>query len=79
MGGRMHRVFREEKPSAYAVTFFNQMAYETGAMGIYIGTSKEFARDVIRTAREEIEKIRREGISDKEVRDGKNYLIGTII
>jgi len=76
MGGRMHRVFREEKPSAYAVTFFNQMAYETGAMGIYIGTSKEFARDVIRTAREEIEKIRREGISDKEVRDGKNYLIG---
>jgi len=76
MGGRIHRVLREENPYAYAVTFFNQMAYETGAMGIYIGTSEEFAKDVIRIAREEIERIRREGISDKEVRDGKNYLIG---
>ncbi len=76
MGGRMHRVFREENPSAYAVTFFNQMAYETGAMGIYIGTSKTFARDVIRISREEIEKIRLDGISEKEVEDGKNYLIG---
>jgi len=76
MGGRIHRVLREENPYAYAVTFFNQMAYETGAMGIYIGTSEKFAKDVIRIAREEIEKIRREGISEKEVQDGKNYLIG---
>ena len=38
MGGRIHKILREEKPYAYALTFFNQMAYETGAMGIYIGT-----------------------------------------
>lgn len=76
MGGRMHRALREENPYAYAVTFFNQMAYETGAMGIYIGTSEAFARDVIRIAREEIERISREGISEKELQDGKHYLIG---
>lgn len=76
MGGRIHRVLREENPYAYAVTFFNQMAYETGAMGIYIGTSEAFVEDVIRITREEIERIREKGFSEKEVQDGKNYLIG---
>jgi len=76
MGGRIHKVLREENPYAYAVTFFNQMAYETGAMGIYIGTSEAFAQDVNRIARGEIEKIREKGFSEKEVQDGKNYLIG---
>ena len=76
MGGRIHRVLREENPYAYALTFFNQMAYETGAMGIYIGTSTNFVDDVKRIAREEIEKIRNEGFSEKEVEDGKRYLVG---
>jgi len=76
MGGRIHRVLREENPYAYAVTFFNQMAYETGATGIYIGTSEAFVKDVIRIAREEIEKIREKGFSEKEIEDGKAYLIG---
>ncbi len=76
MGGRIHKVLREENPSAYAVTFFNQMAYETGAMGIYIGTSEAFVKDVTRIAREEIEKIREKGFSEKEIEDGKSYLIG---
>lgn len=76
MGGRIHQVLREENPYAYALTFFNQMAYETGAMGIYIGTSEKFVKDVIRIAGEEIERIREKGFTDKEVEDGKRYLIG---
>ncbi|MHB8108454.1 MAG: M16 family metallopeptidase [Syntrophorhabdaceae bacterium] len=76
MGGRIHRVLREENPYAYAVTFFNQMAYETGAMGIYIGTSQAFVKDVERIARQEIEKIITKGFTEQEVEDGKNYIIG---
>jgi len=76
MGGRIHKVLREENPYAYALTFFNQMAYETGVMGIYIGTSEGFVKDVIRIAREEIERIREKGFTKKEVEDGKRYLIG---
>ncbi len=76
MGGRMHRVLREENPYAYAVTFFNQMAYETGAMGIYIGTSPAFVKDVERIARREIKNIIDKGFSEQEIEDGKNYIIG---
>ena len=76
MGGRIHKALREENPYAYAVTFFNQMAYETGAMGIYIGTSPAFVKDVERIARREIQKILDEGFSEQEIEDGKNYIIG---
>jgi zinc protease len=76
MGGRIHRALREENPYAYAVTFFNQMAYETGAMGIYIGTSPAFVKDVERIARREIQNIRDKGFTEQEIEDGKNYIIG---
>ena len=76
MGGRIHKVLREENPYAYALTFFNQMAYDVGGMGIYIGTDKRLVKDVDRIAKAEIEKIVREGFTDQEVEDGKNYLIG---
>jgi zinc protease len=76
MGGRIHRVLREENPYAYALTFFNQMAYEISGMGIYIGTDIKYVKDVERIVNEEITKIIEKGFTDKEVDDGKNYLIG---
>jgi zinc protease len=76
MGGRIHRKLREENPYAYAVTFFNQEAYETGALGIYIGTDRTHVKDVERIAREEIDKIRKEGFSEEEVASAKRHMIG---
>ena len=77
MGGRIHRVLREENPYAYALTFFNQMVYETGGMGIYIGTDKKLVKEVERISRAEIEKIVKDGFTDSEVENAKNHLIGT--
>jgi zinc protease len=76
MGGRIHKVLREENPYAYAVTFFSQQAYEVSAMGIYIGTDVKYIQDVKRIAKNEIENIAQKGLTDKEIEDGKNYLIG---
>jgi len=76
MGGRVHRKLREENPYAYAVTFFNQEAYEVGAMGIYIGTDGSHAADVERIVMEEIENIREAGFTEKEIADAKRYMIG---
>ena len=76
MGGRVHRKLREENPYAYAVTFFNQEAYEVGAMGIYIGTDGSHAADVERIVGEEIDDIRKAGFNEKEVADAKRYMIG---
>jgi zinc protease len=77
MGGRIHKILREEKPYAYALTFFNQMAYEVGGMGIYIGTDKKLTEEVRKIVSAEIEKIIAEGFTEKEVEDAKRYLIGT--
>jgi zinc protease len=76
MGGRIHRILREENPYAYAVTFFNQMAYEAGGIGVYIGTDRKLTTKVGETLRAEIEKILREGFTEKEVENGKTYLLG---
>lgn len=77
MGGRIHKVLREENPYAYALTFFNQMAYDVGGMGIYIGTDRKLVKEVDRISKSEIEKIVKEGFSEQEVENAKSYLIGT--
>lgn len=76
MGGRIHRKLREENPFAYAVTFFNQAAFETGAIGIYIGTDRVHVEDVDRIVKEEIEAICERGFSPEEVSSAKRYMIG---
>ncbi len=76
MGGRIHKVLREDNPYAYAVTFFSQQAYEASAMGIYIGTDVKYVPEVKRIAKDEIENIVKNGLTDKEIEDGKNYLVG---
>ena len=77
MGGRIHKELREKRPYAYAVTFFNQMVYETGALGIYIGTDLKHAPDVKAVVANEIEEIRRHGFSEEEIAIGRRYLIGS--
>jgi zinc protease len=76
MGGRIHKILREDKPYAYALTFFNQMAFETGGIGIYIGTDKKLTKEVEGIVRTELERIIKEGFTEKEVADAKSRLIG---
>lgn len=76
MGGRIFKRLRDENPFAYAATFFDQMAYEVSALGIYVGTDKTHVQEIDRLVRREIETIRNDGFTEKEVRDAKQYLIG---
>lgn len=76
MGGRIHKVLREENPYAYALTFFNQMAFDFGGIGIYIGTNRKLVQEVSRIAKSEIQKIVKDGFSEEEVNNAKSYLVG---
>jgi zinc protease len=76
MGGRIHRLLREENPLAYALTFFNHMAYEAGGMGVYIGTDRKSIEAAEKIVEAEIGRIQREGFTEKEVEDAKGYLVG---
>lgn len=76
MGGRIHKVLREENPYAYALTFFNQMAFDFGGIGIYIGTDRKLVQEVSRIAKSEIQKMVKDGFSEEEVNNAKSYLVG---
>ncbi len=76
MGGRIHRILREENPYAYALTFFNRQDYETGSMGIYIGTDVRYLEDVKRIAIDELKRVAKEGFTSEEIKNAKNRLIG---
>jgi zinc protease len=76
MGGRIFKRLRDENPFAYAATFFEQMAYEVSALGIYVGTDKTHVPEIDSLVRKEIETIRKDGFTGKEVADAKQYLIG---
>jgi zinc protease len=76
MGGRIHRRLREERPYAYALTFFNQMAYETAALGIYIGTDLKYVDEIRKVVNAEIEQIHKDGFTGEEIANAKRYLVG---
>jgi len=76
MGGRIHRILREENPYAYSLTFFNRQDYETGSMGIYIGTDVRYLEDVKRIAIDELKRVAKEGFTSEEIKNAKNRLIG---
>lgn len=76
MGGRIHRILREENPYAYSLTFFNRQDYETGSMGIYIGTDVKYLEDVKRIAMDELKRVAKEGFTSEEIKNAKNRLIG---
>ncbi|NMC95386.1 MAG: insulinase family protein, partial [Syntrophorhabdus sp.] len=61
---------------AYALTFFNQMAFDFGGIGIYIGTDRKLVQEVSRIAKSEIQKIVKDGFSEEEVNNAKSYLVG---
>lgn len=76
MGGRIHRVLREENPYAYSATFFNQMTYDAAAVGVYVGTDNKFTGKVEKLVIDELQKIVTNGFSVDEVERAKNYLTG---
>ena len=77
MGGRIYKRLREERPYAYSLTFFNQMAYETGAIGLYMGTEQKYVADARKVFKKEIEAMRETGLTADEVEKARRYLIGT--
>lgn len=76
MGGRIFKRLRDENPFAYAATFFEQMAYEVSALGIYVGADKSHVPEIDSLVRKEIEAIRKDGFTEKEVKDAKQYIVG---
>ncbi len=76
-GGRLFIELRDRKSMAYSVTSFLYPGIESGAFGIYIGTSPDKEQDAINEINNEIAKLLEHGITDEELNRAKNYLVGS--
>ena len=77
-GGRLFSQLRDKESLAYAVGAFRRPGLETGVFGVYLACDPS----KVTVAREgifrELEKIRADGLTKRELADAKKYLLGNL-
>lgn len=81
MSSRLFQDVREEKGLAYSVFSYHSTYLDSGMLTIYAGTGKEQLDELQETIRLTLEKLKADGITDKEFRNTKeqlkgNYMLG---
>ena len=79
MSSRLFQKIREEKGLAYSVYSYTFSYRNTGGMGIYAGTNASQAKAVLNLMIEEINLLRKSGLTEEELTRSKNQLKGSYI
>ena len=77
LSSRLGDSIRNERGLAYSVYSYFVAGRNAGRFQMAMQTRNESAREAMSVARAEIERIRRDGVTDEELRDAKSYLIGS--
>ncbi|MDO4690698.1 MAG: pitrilysin family protein [Fusobacterium sp.] len=72
MSSRLFQKIREERGLAYSVYSYLTRFENCGLLSVYVGTTKEDYRTVIELIKEELESIKQNGISERELKKAKN-------
>ena len=75
-GGRLFHELRDRQSLAYSVSAFRRPGLETGMFGVYLACDPkklQIARDALFR---ELERIKDDGLSRKELEDAKKYVLG---
>lgn len=78
MSSRLFREIREERGLAYAVYSFRMPFADSGAYGIYVGTTPRQAGQVLDLVREALAKLSAEGITLEELDGAKGNMKGSL-
>jgi zinc protease len=73
--GRLFSELRDKQSLAYSLSSFSIFGLDTGAFGIYIGTSPEKKEQAIKSVWHELNTIREEKVEEVELSRAKNILI----
>jgi zinc protease len=73
--GRLFTELRDKQSLAYSLSSFSFFGLDTGAFGIYIGTSPEKREQAIKSVWHELEIMREEKVGAEELNRAKNILI----
>ncbi|MGI1804806.1 M16 family metallopeptidase [Exiguobacterium sp. TDN 0502] len=79
MSSRLFQSIREERGLAYSVFSYYTTFDDHGTFTIYVGTSPESVEEVEQVLATEIDRLKREGLSAKELEDGIEQLRGSLI
>lgn len=77
-GGRLFLELRDKRSLAYSVTAFRRPGLETGTFGVYMACEPSKFAAAKEGIFEELEKVRKNGLSEKELEAAKRYLLGSI-
>ena len=78
MSSRLFREIREERGLAYAVYSFRMPYADSGAFGVYVGTTPHQTAQVLELVREQIAKVVAEGITLDELDRAKGFTKGSV-
>ncbi len=76
MGGRLFVELRDRKSLAYSLSAFSSLGVDPGIFGLYIGTSPGKRDVAVKGIFDELEKLRKDGITAEELERAKSALIG---
>ncbi len=78
MSSRLFREIREERGLAYAVYAFSYPHADTGAYGVYVGTTPTNTHTVLDLVKEELDKVAQNGITMEELDRSKGHVQGSL-
>ena len=79
MSSRLFQEIRERRGKAYTVYSFLSSYLDAGYVGVYVGTSAEWVREVVEVIRTELARVMREGLPDAELTRAKNQMKGNML
>ena len=79
MSSRLFQEIRENRGLAYSVYSFQSAYYDTGLLGVYVGTSREAMLQVVQLIMEILADLKKRPISGEELRIAKEQLKGNLL
>jgi predicted Zn-dependent peptidase len=79
MASRLFQEVRERRGLAYSVYSYQAMHNDAGEFAVYAGTAPGKVRTVLDVLRTELDRARRDGLTDAELQRAKGYLGGSML
>ena len=79
MASRLNQEIREKRGLAYSVYSFSDYLLGAGALGVSLGTEPAQAAKAIELVAKEIDKIRQNGLSKRDLKFAKDYASGSAV
>lgn len=79
MGSRLFQNIRERHGIAYGIYSFLDFYYDSGLLGVYLGTDIKNLEKVVQLVRRELVRLGSKRVSERELQDAKSHLKGSLV